>query len=147
MHGSEEKFDRVDAGLTVPGSTEKRSQKVSRPLQHFAHAVLLSVSRLGFQAFPAEVARQLTKSLDRHVSLAQVFVCLERLEDRGLVSSQETEPERVRGGRRRRVFRLEASGEHALRETAATYRRMSSELNGRTETTDGSKERKVAPAF
>jgi PadR family transcriptional regulator PadR len=99
-----------------------------RPLQHFEHAVLMSVSNLGHLAFPAEIARRLSRLLERHVSLAQVFVSLERMEDRGLISSQESEPEHVRGGRRRRIFRLEASGVHMLSQTAAAYRRMSSEL-------------------
>jgi DNA-binding PadR family transcriptional regulator len=103
-----------------------------RPLQHFEQAVLVAVSNLGPQAFPAEIARRLTKALERHVSLAQVFVCLERMENRGLVTSQESEPEHVRGGRRRRIFRLEASGVHLLSHTAATQRRMSSQLIGET---------------
>lgn len=91
-------------------------------LKHFEFAVSSAVSDLGLNAYPAEVARHLTKKLGRHVSIAQVFVCLERLEDKGFVTSEDTDPEPVRGGRRRRVFQLEASGAQALKETAAAYR-------------------------
>jgi|SRR5580700_313563 PadR family transcriptional regulator PadR len=124
----------LDAEDVTPTKTKGRSRV--RVLQHFEHSVLLSVLSLGTKSFPAEIARRLTKTLDRHVSLAQVFTALQRMEERGLVSSQESDPEPVRGGRRRRIFRLEASGEHALRETAATFRRMSSKSGNRTETAD-----------
>lgn len=113
-----------------------------RTLHPFEHAVLLSVSHLGPMAFPAEITRRLTDVLQRRVSLAQVFITLERMEDKGMVSSQDTRPEPVRGGRRRRVFRLEASGKHALSQMAATYRRMSSQPD-RLETSD-EKEQAIA---
>lgn len=95
-------------------------------LGHFAFAVISAVSRLGDDAYPAEITRHLSKLLERHVSLAQVFVALERLEDKGLVSSRERPPEPVRGGRRRRVFQMEAPGVRAIRNTAAAFQRASS---------------------
>jgi DNA-binding PadR family transcriptional regulator len=114
----------------------------TRILQHFEHAVLLSVNQLGERAFPAEIARRLTSTLQRHVSLAQVFTALERMEDRGLVTSKEILPEPVRGGRRRRVFQLKTSGELALRTTAATLARMASPLGE----TDGETQGVPSPA-
>jgi DNA-binding PadR family transcriptional regulator len=112
----------VTAGAKAVSVADNRP----RILQHFEHAVLLGVLHLGPRAFPAEIARHLTMTLERRVALAQAFTALERLEDRGFVSSQEMAPEPVRGGRRRRLFRVEASGEHALRVTAATLDRMAS---------------------
>jgi len=94
-------------------------------LRHFEYAVISAVSRLGTDAYPAEITRFLSKMLQRHVSLAQVFIALERLEDKGLVSSREYHPEPVRGGRRRRIFQMEASGVRAIRNTATTYERAS----------------------
>jgi PadR family transcriptional regulator PadR len=123
-----------------------KGQQRVRPLQHFEHAALISVSNLGNLAFPAEIARRLSKLLERHVSLAQVFISLERMEDRGLISSQESEPEQVRGGRRRRIFRLEASGVHMLSQTAATHRRMSSELDSSMENPNAADETLVPSA-
>ncbi len=95
-------------------------------LQHFEYEVILAVNSLTGNAFPAEITRRLSVTLNRHVSLAQVFVALERLEDKGFVSSRESDPEPVRGGRRRRIFKVEASGTQAIRKTAATFNRMSS---------------------
>jgi len=84
----------------------------------FEISVLTAISTLGTKAFAAEIARHLTKTLGRHVALAQVFLSLERLEDKGYVSSREIQPEPVRGGRRRQIFQLEALGARAIRETA-----------------------------
>lgn len=84
------------------------------PLQHFEFDVLSSVNQLREKAFAAEIARRLGVQLGRHVSIAQVFVALERLEDKGYLKSHEIKPEPTRGGRRRRVFILEAHGEQAL---------------------------------
>jgi DNA-binding PadR family transcriptional regulator len=114
---------------------ETETASRSKVLQHFEHAVILAVSNLGKDAFPAEITRRLSKTLNRHVSLAQVFVALERLEDKGYVTSRETAPQPVQGGRRRRVFQMEASGAQAIRDTAAAFNRASSSVE-RTETSN-----------
>jgi PadR family transcriptional regulator, regulatory protein PadR len=122
-------------------SLVRRPDKVGQPvaeknevLRHFEYAVLSAVSQLGEKAFPAEITRRLNALLQRHVSLAQVFVALERLEDKGLVRSSVLWPEPVRGGRRRRVFQMEASGVRAIRNTAAVFNRVSS--SGQLEDSD-----------
>jgi PadR family transcriptional regulator PadR len=92
----------------------------------FQFAVLSAVSHLGPDAYPAEVSRYLNRTLGRRVSLAQVFVALERLEDKGLVTWREFLPQPARGGRRRRIFQLEEPGAQAIRELATTFDRASS---------------------
>ena len=120
---------------TSPSDFERRKGRIEGSgdprrllLQHFEFAVITAVSQLGSNAYPAELARQLSKSLNRHVSLAQVFVALERMEDKGFVSSRDSEPDPVRGGRRRRIFQLEASGARAISNTAAIYRASSTNV-------------------
>jgi len=58
------------------------------------------------------------------VSLGAVYVTLDRLEDKGLIASWLSDPTPERGGRAKRCYRLEALGERALEESAATVRRM-----------------------
>lgn len=95
--------------------------RTTRPLQHFEHAVLSMVSALEDDAFPANITRLLGNQLNRPVSLAQVFVVLERLEDKHFVSSMSVKPPTpTRGGRRRRVFKIETPGKWALANAAAT---------------------------
>ncbi len=75
------------------------------------------------QAKVAELARP------REVSLGAVYVTLDRMEDKGLVSSWLTDPTPERGGRAKRCYRLEAVGERALQESAVTAKRIWDELS------------------
>lgn len=61
----------------------------------------------------------------KSVSLGAVYVTLDRLEDKGLIASWLSEPAPERGGRAKRCYRLEALGERALQESAATAKRIS----------------------
>jgi PadR family transcriptional regulator PadR len=58
------------------------------------------------------------------VSLGAIYVTLDRLEDKGLVASWLSDPTPERGGRAKRCYRLEALGERALQESAATAKRI-----------------------
>ena len=49
---------------------------------------------------------------------------LDRLEDKVLISSRLSDPTPERGGRSKRFYRLEALGERALEESAATAKRV-----------------------
>jgi PadR family transcriptional regulator, regulatory protein PadR len=60
----------------------------------------------------------------RAVSLGAVYVTLDRLEDKGLISSWLSDPTPERGGRAKRCYRLEALGERALQESAVTAKRI-----------------------
>ncbi len=75
------------------------------------------------QAKVAELARP------REISLGAVYVTLDRMEDKGLVSSWLTDPTPERGGRAKRCYRLEAVGERALQESAVTAKRIWDELS------------------
>lgn len=120
-------FRTVAARLFGAQAERRRRDEEQRhvTLRHFEFAVMTAISTLGKQAFPAEITRNLSRVLEKHVALAQVFIALERLEDKGFVSSRVSDPEPVRGGRRRRIFQIEASGLQAIRNTtAATNERM-----------------------
>jgi DNA-binding PadR family transcriptional regulator len=60
----------------------------------------------------------------KSVSLGAVYVTLDRLEDKGLLSSWLSDPTPERGGRAKRCYRLEALGERALEESAVTAKRI-----------------------
>ena len=57
-------------------------------------------------------------------SLGAVYVTLDRLEDKGFVTSWLSDPTAERGGRAKRCYRLEALGERVLQESALTARRI-----------------------
>ena len=49
---------------------------------------------------------------------------VDRLEDKGLISSWLSDPTPERGGRSKRYYRLETDGERALRDSVLTARRI-----------------------
>jgi DNA-binding PadR family transcriptional regulator len=62
--------------------------------------------------FAADSA-QLFAAVD-NVTIGSVYGTLKRLEEKGLMTSWRSEPEPTRGGRSRRLFRVEPDGERAL---------------------------------
>jgi PadR family transcriptional regulator, regulatory protein PadR len=78
-------------------------------------AALLSVVRLGVEAYGASIRRDLSERSHRDYSVGGIYTTLQRLEDKGLVSSSMTEPTAIRGGRARRRFRITREGELAVR--------------------------------
>jgi DNA-binding PadR family transcriptional regulator len=60
----------------------------------------------------------------RSAQLGAVYATLDRLEDKGLVTSWLSDPTPERGGRSKRHYRLEPAGERALHESALTARRV-----------------------
>lgn len=78
--------------------------------------VLLAVARLGDDAYGLAIRRDVSERTQRDYSVGAVYTTLQRLEDKGLVSSRTTEPLPVRGGRSRRQFKVTAAGGRALRE-------------------------------
>jgi DNA-binding PadR family transcriptional regulator len=94
-------------------------------LGQFEQLVLTAILNLRDQAYGVTIhakVEQLAKP--KAVSLGAVYVTLDRLEDKGLISSWLSDPTPERGGRSKRCYRLEALGERALQESAATAQRI-----------------------
>jgi DNA-binding PadR family transcriptional regulator len=79
-------------------------------------AALLAVARLGEQAYGLAVRRDLAERIGRDYSIGAVYTTLQRLQDKGLLTSRASEPLPVRGGRSRRLFVITGVGKRALRE-------------------------------
>lgn len=77
--------------------------------------VLLAVLRLHEDAYGVAIQTEIHARTKRHLHFATIYKTLRRLEERALVSSFLGEPTAERGGRRKKFFRLTASGERALR--------------------------------
>ena len=63
-------------------------------------------------------------SAPKSVALGAVYATLDRLEDKGLVSSWLSDPTPERGGRSKRHYQLEQDGKRALRESVLAARRV-----------------------
>lgn len=81
------------------------------------------------------VRRESEERTGRNLSIGAVYATLERLEAKGYVSSRTGEPTTERGGRGKRLFRVEADGQQALRVSQKAIRRMTVGLRSRWGTT------------
>jgi DNA-binding PadR family transcriptional regulator len=79
-------------------------------------AVLLEQPR---DAYGITIMERVKKRTDKTRSLAAIYATLDRLQQKGLVSSWWGEPTEERGGRRKRYYKIEASGVEAVRMTSA----------------------------
>ena len=95
------------------------------PLGQFEQLVLTAILALGENAYGVTIHAKVEElSKPRKVARGAVYATLDRMEDKGLVASWLSEPTPERGGRSRRHYRLEKSGEKALREAAKTAQRL-----------------------
>jgi DNA-binding PadR family transcriptional regulator len=86
-------------------------------LGEFERAVLLAVARLDEQAYGMRIRQELELRLDRSVSIGAVYTTLDRMQEKGYVSSRLGEPTSIRGGRAKKFFRVEALGTAALNQS------------------------------
>jgi PadR family transcriptional regulator PadR len=84
-------------------------------LGEFEEVVLLAVLRLEEGAYSIPIRDEIATRAHRSVARGALFTALERLEEKGLLSSRMGEPLPERGGRARRYFRVTARGVQALR--------------------------------
>ena len=94
-------------------------------LGQFEQLVLTAILALGDNAYGVTIHAKVEElSKPRKVARGAVYATLDRMEDKGLIASWMSEPTPERGGRSRRHYRLEKSGEKALREAARTAQRL-----------------------
>jgi len=97
--------------------------------------VLLALVRLGDDAYGMTVRREIEARTGRDLSIGAIYATLERLEAKGYVRSELGAPTPERGGRAKRLFRIEASGEHALDGSQQVLRKMTAGMPRRWKTT------------
>jgi len=88
--------------------------KKSDALGQFEQLVLASVLVLGQQAYGVTIFEKVGEMAERPVKIGSVYITLDRLEDKGMVSSWLSDPTAERGGRAKRCYRLEALGEREV---------------------------------
>jgi len=86
-------------------------------LGEFELMVVLALIRLGDDAYGVPIAREIEQRSGREVALGSVYAALERLEEKGLVTSTLGDPTAERGGRAKRYFHVTAQGLRDVRET------------------------------
>jgi DNA-binding PadR family transcriptional regulator len=94
-------------------------------LGQFEQIVLTAILALDNNAYGVTIHAKVEElSKPRKVARGAVYATLDRMEDKGLIASWLSDPTPERGGRSRRHYQLEKSGEKALREAAKTAQRL-----------------------
>lgn len=94
-------------------------------LAHFELLVMLAAMHLGPErAYTVTIAEEIRERTGRPVRRANVFTTLQRLEEKGMISSRMGEPGLNRGGRPPRLVRAEAKGILAAQATTRAIQAM-----------------------
>ena len=90
-------------------------------LGEFELLVMLALIRLGDEgAYGVPIGRAIEESSGREVAMGSVYAALERLEQKGFVSSRVGDPTPDRGGRAKRYFHVTNAGLRQVRKTRQT---------------------------
>jgi DNA-binding PadR family transcriptional regulator len=93
-------------------------------LGEFEEVVLLAVAVLTPRAYSVSVAEELEKETGKTVTTGAVHAALQRLENKGMVSSKMGEATAERGGRRKRIFTLTVAGSRMIHQVRAVRNRL-----------------------
>ena len=95
-----------------------------RTLGHFEQVVLLAILRLNADAYGVSIGREIAECTERRPSPGSLYTTLDRLEDRGLVTSSFGDPSPARGGRAKRYFRVTPAGISAVAQAQRECQRL-----------------------
>jgi len=93
-------------------------------LGEFEQVVMLAILRLGDNAYGVTISAEITSCTGRVPAPGALYTTLDRLEDKGLVTSHLGDPTPQRGGRAKRFFALNSKGLAAITRAQRSYRRL-----------------------
>ena len=93
-------------------------------LGEFEIYVMLALAQLGPEAYGVAIRQEITRRTGREIAIGAVYATLSRLEEKGLVRYELSDPQPVQGGRARKQFGLTAAGERSLAHATRMLARM-----------------------
>ncbi|HXS11910.1 MAG TPA: helix-turn-helix transcriptional regulator [Acidobacteriaceae bacterium] len=93
-------------------------------LGEFEQLILLAIVRLAEDAYGVTIRHQIQLATQRVVSPGSLYTTLERLEDKGLLSSRTGETTPVRGGRAKRFYQLTSLGRRRLVSSQQAFQKL-----------------------
>lgn len=92
-----------------------------RFLTDFELMIMLAILRVRERAYGVPIAREIEETAGRPVTLAAVYLALDRLQENNLVASELGDPTPERGGRAKKFFRVTPAGLRAVRHTQRAF--------------------------
>lgn len=84
-------------------------------LGEFEELVLLAIMKIGKEAYGVPISEAIEEATGKRVSTGALYTTLQRLEEKGFISSEIGEKTLERGGRAKKYFKVESAGKQALR--------------------------------
>lgn len=84
-------------------------------LGDFEETILLIVGILGNEAYAFQISEEFEDQTKRAVSIGAVHSTLNRLSEKGFLTSEMGGATQERGGRRKRIYTITAEGQYALK--------------------------------
>jgi DNA-binding PadR family transcriptional regulator len=97
-------------------------------LGNFELMVLLALIRLGDDAYGVPISEAIEESTGREVLLGSVYAALDRLQEKGFVTSEMGDPTPERGGRAKRYFHITSKGLRQVRDTKQALTKLWKEI-------------------
>ena len=94
------------------------------PLGEFEVVVLMAALHGGADAYGSAIRDDIERRIGRNVSRGAVYVTLDRLEEKGLLTSKLGGATSERGGRPKRLFQVTPAGITAIRHSVSVLSRM-----------------------
>lgn len=95
-----------------------------KSLGEFEFLVLLALLRLGDGTYGVPIIQEIERRTGRSVAPAAVYVALQRLEKKGLITTWLSDPQPERRGKPRRHIRIRPEAIELLKESHRTFTRM-----------------------
>ena len=86
-------------------------------LSNFELMVMLAIIRVGDDAYGVSISNEIQRTTGTEVLLGSVYDALNRLQEKGLITSARGEATPERGGRAKRQFRATSRGLKVVRDT------------------------------
>ena len=98
--------------------------KETNVLGEFEQIVLLAILRLGDNAYGVTIGQEIVACAQRKVSPGALYTTLDRLENKGNLTSRHGEASAIRGGRAKRYYSVTKQGRERLAAAQETFQRM-----------------------
>jgi DNA-binding PadR family transcriptional regulator len=97
---------------------------VGYSLGEFEQLILLALLRLAPNAYGVTIVQEIERRTGRRIAVGAVYTSLARLEKKGYVAYEVGAPLPERGGRRKKLYRIEPAGAAALNRSFESLSRM-----------------------
>lgn len=93
-------------------------------LGEFEQIVLLSILRLADTAYGVSIRAEIAEHTGRSVTPGALYTTLQRLEEKGFVTSRLGDPTPERGGRAKRYYKVSAAGLDTVTRAQSAYQKL-----------------------